>query len=112
MQKHSPHLYLFAPMLGLFAMNGCQLDPKYLPWLLELEQSIENRRNAPRAYPTKPQKPAPSKPKFSYLERQSNTQAYPLRPCLNHILDIGHMRKKQREWRIIKRNTCAPRNRL
>ena len=112
MHKHSPQFYLLSPMLGLFAMNGCQIDPEYLPLLLELEQSIENRRNTPRAYPTKPQKPAPSKPMFSYQKGQSHTQAYALRPCLNHILNIGHMLKKQREWRIVKRKTCAPRNQL
>ena len=56
MHKHSHHLYWFSPMLGIFGINSCQLDPEYIPWLLDLEQSLQHEQQPLRNHPVKENK--------------------------------------------------------
>ena len=101
MTSLSPRSFLLVPLLGFFALSNCQLDPQYLPLLLQLEQNIQERNRAPRTSPVQKKEKTPLRPKLSALE-----------PCLNHRWDIGRMFEKQRNWHIIKRKTCPTSNRL
>lgn len=112
MPKHSPHLYLLSPMLGLFALNSCQIDPEYFPWILQLKQSLQYEKQPLRHYPVKQKKATPLKPQFSALKSNLNIQARALRPCFKPILNIGQMLQKQRHWSILRRKICPSTHRF